>query len=287
MPDPIEYGIRCQTKNGERWVMDDSGVIIRSMSVGSMQAQINHWLSTELVQYSDKTSNDRICAFGPDGEPVELSEVEAPDSQEKLHELQRQVAHWSRGYFLLVDEVKSREARYDAQQKEIAEAKELVIKINTELDSAISDDHHLEELHTKEIANLTTENAALKKQLEDANISEIRAMRDRADAMDIADWRKREVVRIGDENIELKRQLDERKNTEASDANDWRRMWDQLTRLTAANCKLLAREAPLMDCVRWYADPRHHAIDDGNDRAESCLRSLGLLDTDERSGEGC
>jgi hypothetical protein len=106
-------------------------------------------------------------------------------------------------------------------------------------------------------------------------------------AVEVLDIAHDAVERVEAENAALKKQLAERQDTAASDANDWRRMWDRLTRLTADNCKLLAQNAPLMDCVRWYANPRHHAIDGGNDRAESCLRSLGLLDTDDRSGEGC
>lgn len=170
------------------------------------------------------------------------------------------------------------------------------------------------------------ENAALKKQLEEAQsnvlvykvneagiglasqlIKELEArnsalVAEKAEINKQLEGAEAQGARVIAEKYRLIEQLEEHKRIAASDANDWRMLQDRLRRLTDANGRLIRREAQLLECVRGYArhgswlmissvsDPRrkHFAKEGpGWTFAESCLRSLGLLDTDERSGEGC
>jgi len=155
------------------------------------------------------------------------------------------------------------------------------------------------------VERVETENAVLKKQLEERDDDAMQARLTRLIAG--TETRDRTIAQLvesaarQDKTIaELRGKPEERKSAEASDANDLRMLQDRLTRLTEANCKLLKQNAPLMDCVRWYAqrelwqfaDYRPSSRlnlfvpgGDGYTRAESCLRSLGLLGTDDRSGE--
>jgi uncharacterized coiled-coil protein SlyX len=195
---------------------------------------------------------------------------------------------------------------FAVNQTECDGARHMSVSVDRDIIGGITLDH--QPLCSKALLDsVAAENAALKKQLEFADYS---ALQERVTRLVAGtETRDRTIARLvasaaaQDKTIaELKEQLEERKNTEASDANDWRRMWDRLTRLTADNCKLLAQHAPLMDCVRWYAARGRWKFASssrfseqrlfvppgvGYAHAETCLRSLGLLDTDERSGEGC
>jgi hypothetical protein len=89
--------------------------------------------------------------------------------------------------------------------------------------------------------------------------------------------REKTIVRLDNENAALKKQLEERQ--------------DRLIRLSDIGMERGAQNAQLLECVRHYADLDNYPMSVLAAksrlwvRAESCLRSLGLLD--ERSGEGC
>jgi hypothetical protein len=88
MTELIEYGIRCKAGSGEHWLVDAVGVLEHATSIGVMQAElnaVNGWAELGVTERIDK----RICAFGPDGEPVELGEVASQTGLKAIELLRR------------------------------------------------------------------------------------------------------------------------------------------------------------------------------------------------------
>jgi hypothetical protein len=86
MSEPIEYGIRYPSSEGERWAYDSNGVLIHVSSIGAARVMLNE----EMALGRGYVAMDyRICAFGPDGEPLELGEVASQTGLKAIELLQR------------------------------------------------------------------------------------------------------------------------------------------------------------------------------------------------------
>ena len=119
-------------------------------------------------------------------------------------------------------------------------------------------------------------------------------------ALDIAYDAVQELVK---DNAELSDRVKQWRKTAWKYTADIDALKAQIVELTEEN-KALSRNSrtsafsTLLECVRWYAAPMHWgnagelpilhgSARNGYYRAELCLKELGLLDTDDRSGEGC